>query len=182
MSFLTCNLSYEFLMICINITVCCILDWVILSHDLLLCIVVFFFKYFNLLRVVTESDLLLIEMSKSSWISSYAHVTDKINKSILKRDVKISSLNILLDILTDVLSVINLCTEVTHDFVTLCCCSNIWLVYQSASDLCRESIRTDHLQYCQHLFYHSARPDRPQQTITCSAKQSCAALLAWRVT
>ena len=52
-------------------------------------------------------------------------MTDKINKSILERDAEISSLNILLNILTDVVSVIDLHTEVTHDFVTLCCCSNI---------------------------------------------------------
>ena len=29
---------------------------------------------------------------------------------------------------------------------------------------------------------HDVRPGRPQQTITCSARQSRAALLAWRVT
>ena len=84
-----------------------------------------FFKYFDLLKVVTEGDLLLIEMSWGSWISSYAHVADKTNKGILERGAKISSLNILLDILTDIVSVIDLCTEVTHDFVMLRCCSNV---------------------------------------------------------
>ena len=31
-------------------------------------------------------------------------------------------------------------------------------------------------------FCHGARPDRPRQAITCGARQSRAALLAWRAT
>ena len=37
------------------------------------------------------------------------------------------------------------------------------------------------LHFCINYCY-GARPDRSQQTITCSARQSCAALLTWRVT
>ena len=96
-----------------------------LSNNLLLCIFVFFLKHFDLLAVVTKSDLLLVEGDQGSWVSSYAHVTEKTNEGIFERGAEVSSLNVPLDILTDIVSIVDLRTGVTHDLVALCGCSNI---------------------------------------------------------
>lgn len=105
-----------------NVAVYSFCDWVILVIDLLHCL---FVKYFDFLAVITESDLFLAESDQSSQVLSYAHVTEKTNENTFKWGAEISSQNDLFNILTDIVSVVDVCTEVTHDLVALCSYSDI---------------------------------------------------------